>query len=60
MFRNLSITNKLMIIIMLTSTVVLLLTAAAFFSFEYYTFFQTSMEQLEAIADVTAYNSSVA
>src|SRR5437764_6028316 len=51
-FKNLSIKSKLTWVIMLTSGVALLMACAAFVAHELFSFRQTMVEELSALADV--------
>ncbi|MDB6127835.1 MAG: aphA [Verrucomicrobia bacterium] len=58
--RNLPIRQKLMIVILVTSALVMIVMRSAFFSYEYFTFRQTTVEQLSVLGRIIASNSTAA
>jgi signal transduction histidine kinase len=60
LFKNLSIQKKLMFGTVLLSTGMLLITCSLFFTYEFYTFRETTIEKLSALGNVIAVNSTAA
>ena len=58
--RNLPIRRKLMIIILVTSALVMIVMRLVFFSYEYFTFRRTTVEQLSVLGRIVASNSTAA
>jgi PAS domain S-box-containing protein len=58
--RDTPIQRKLMIIILLTSGTVLVLMCAAFFTYEFFTFRQTTARHLSTLGEIIAANSTAA
>ncbi len=60
LFKDLPIQKKLMGVIILISGIVLLVTCAAFFTYEVFTFRQTTTRQLSTLGEIIATNSTAA
>jgi hypothetical protein len=58
--KEISIQQKLMRVIMLVSGTVLLVACAAYFAYEYFTFKQSSIEQLSTLGRIISTNSTAA
>src|SRR3954467_10957960 len=58
LLKDTPIRRKLMLIILMTSGAVLLLTGTAFFTNVFFSFRQTTVQQLATLAEITAVNST--